>query len=223
MLPDFFFDWWFSPWEYAPDRGPQMPLVQDRLGQRDSYRFWCKHAHIPADLPDQFDPAWHIATMVNGEELVAVARLFGGLFAARAHDHTLLSVLPFADRKWCVSVAAIQPLRASTGIYYTPEDSIDIRGLVELACHLEQGFPGLWGRLKLLLPPTLTGRVAQLLAAAQEAAPATSTARIQRCWILCRSHVTGDEMQGHDFYAPHGSYPDSDGDQYDEDDEYMMN
>jgi hypothetical protein len=195
MLPHFFFEWWFAPWDYAGDAPGRLPLPADRLAQRDGYRLWCEQARVPADLPAEFDPAWQVAATGDGNELIATARLFAGLLAAREHDQQALGALAFADRKWCISIAATQPLRSAGELPYAAEDGIELRGLVELARRLEQGFPGMWPRLRLMLPPAPASRTEALLEAVLPA-PETSAVRAQRCWTLCRNRaasVVADE------------------------------
>lgn len=192
MLPDSFFDWWFAPWAYADNVHGHFSLAVDWLGQRDAYRLWCEQVDVTADLPASLDPGWHVVAGDTGLELTATARLFAGLIAAREHNQSVLGELAFADRKWCVSIAATQPLRGYRDAPYAAEDSIEARGLFELARRLEQGFPGLWSRVRLMLPPALVARVDNLLEAALAAAENTdaSSMRSQRCWTLCRARVS---------------------------------
>lgn len=191
MLPNSFFDWWFAPWRYAVEPTDRLPLQGDFLGRQDGYRLWCKDARVPAGLPARFDPAWHIAMGESGPELTAAARLFGGLFAARAHDQSALGELEFPERKWCVGIAATQPLRTWASKSGGTGDSVEVRGLAELAGRLESGFPGVWPRLRLTLPAMLRGavdeRLADITAPAENASAAQ--ARAQRCWMLCRNRA----------------------------------
>ncbi|MEN3293144.1 MAG: hypothetical protein V7642_2397 [Burkholderiales bacterium] len=196
MLPDSFFDWWFAPWDYAVNAAPGLPFSGDWLGQRDAYRLWCAQAQVTADLPAGFDPGWLLVAGDSGPELTATARLFAGLIAAREHNQSVLGQLAFPDRKWCVSIAATQPLRGCPDVPFAGDDSIEVRGLFELARRLEQRFPGLWSRVRLLLEPTLVVRVEDLLKvslAAAENADASSM-RAQRCWALCRVRVSNMEI-----------------------------
>lgn len=197
MLPHAFFDWWFAPWAYAVDATPELPMPADWLGQRDGYRRWCNRMRVSANFPETFDPSWHVAAIDSGAELTAAARLFAGLIAAREHNQPVLAELPFADRKWCVSIAATQPLRGCGDIAYTANDMIEVRGLVELAHRLEQNFPGLWSRLRLMLAAPLAARVDSLLETVRAVAKESETAamRVQRCWMLCRSRASETSTQ----------------------------
>jgi hypothetical protein len=195
MLPDYFFDWWFAPWAYALEAAGQPPLSEDWLGQRDGYRLWCAQAHVAADLPASLDPGWHVVAGDTAPELTATARLFAGLIAAREHNQSVLGELAFADRKWCVSIAATQPVRGCQETPYAEDDSIEVRGLFELARRLDQRFPGLWSRLRLMLDPALGARVDSLLDVALAAAENSdaSSMRALRCWMLCRVRVSSAE------------------------------
>lgn len=194
MLPNTFLDWWFAPWSYASVLTQRLPLATDELGRRDGYRLWCSEACINPDLPEKFDPAWTIVATSNGLELAATARLFAGLLAAREHTHQVLRALSFADHKWCVSVAATQPLSQHWQINYSADDSNTVRGLVYLACHIEHDFPGLWERLLLTLPIALANRAEylRLNAVTLTNRSESSVLRTRRCWRLC--HNRGQTM-----------------------------
>ncbi len=187
MLTRDFIDWWFAPWDYAGG-APPLPAV-DRLALRDGYRLWCRRAGIAADLPARFDPAWQAVAAVQGDALLAGARLFGGLIAARAQRRDGLAELAFAERKWCVGVAATQPLHGWPGLRFRAADGIELRGLAELACRLEADFPGLWPRLQLTLPRAAAARLEGLLAGVAPAPPDASAPRARRCWNLCLSRA----------------------------------
>lgn len=189
MLPHAFVDWWFAPWAYAHRAHAQLPLAADRLGQRDGYRLWCDRTGIAADLPGNFDPAWSDAVCTDGPQLMATARLFAGLMAAREHEQAVLDALPFAERKWCISIAATQPLLRCRQARYGTAESIEVRGLVELARRLKNGFPGLWPRLRLMLPSGEAEQVDRLLDTAVATTSDTSAVRAQRCWRLCRNYA----------------------------------
>ncbi|MBC7501476.1 MAG: hypothetical protein H7315_13400 [Herminiimonas sp.] len=206
MLPSSLFDWWFAPWTYAVDPILRLPLAQDRLGQRDGYRVWCDQAQVAQDFPAQFHVAWHVAAISDSAELVATARLFGGLFAARQHDQALLGLLTIEDRKWCLAIAATQPLQHCTRARYAADDGIDVLGLVELARWLDSGFPGLWSRLRLLLSSTTSLQVDRRLREADKPAiePNSALLRAQRCWRLCRSRVEASRSHAQNTdYAEH--------------------
>lgn len=191
MLSPDFLDWWFAPWTYAANVPSHLELAQDYVGQRDGYRMWCEEARIGTNLPAQFDPSWHTVIPDSGEELLATAQLFAGLIAAREHNQEVLAKLAFADRKWCVSIAATQPLSGSAQIPYKVGESAEVRGLMELARRLEHGFPGLWARLRLMLPKSLAERTEKLLQATTAAGEKieASPTRAQRCWLLCQSRI----------------------------------
>lgn len=191
MLPQEFFDWWFEPWTYAADAACLHPAGTGRVGQRDGYRLWCEQAGVAAELPQHFDTEWYVAAATDGAQLIATARLFGGLFAARRHDQALLNELAFDERKWCVSIAATQPLSAAEGLPAARGVGIDAYGLMELVRRLESGFPGMWSRLRLLLPQELAGKTEELLAAiaGSEQKREASAARAQRCWALCETRA----------------------------------
>jgi len=191
MLSPDFLDWWFAPWTYAVNVPSHLALAKDYVGQRDGYKMWCEQAHIGTNLPAQFDPSWNAVIPESGEELLATAQLFAGLIAAREHNQEVLAKLAFADRKWCVSIAATQPLSGATQIPYKASDSAEVRGLMELARRLEQGFPGLWARLHLMLPKSLAERTDKLLKAVTTAGEKIegSPTRAQRCWSLCQGRI----------------------------------
>lgn len=199
MLTQEFIDWWFSPWTYAVHARSWLPLDADWLGHRDGYRLWSVKAQVAPDLPRRFDPAWQVAVTTSGPELIAAARLFGGLVAVRLGEHGVLDQLAPSQRKWCVSIAATQPLQGCPGSMYAPDETIAVRGLLELSRRLEAGFPGMWSRLRLLLSPAISERVGVLLDAAPAAGAKleTSSTRAMRCWSLCRNQALatmGDMM-----------------------------
>src|SRR6478736_3882184 len=187
MLPQEFFDWWFTPWAYAGAALPLDPLATGQIGQRDGYRLWCDQAGLMASLPADFDPQWHVAAIQDGTLLITTARLFAGLIATRTHDESQLRQLSMQERRWCGQIAATQPLSAAAAPY-TADDCIEIRGLVELGRRLEDAFPGMWDRLQLLLPQELAERSTQLIAAAEKKSEINAN-RAQRCWTLCHSQA----------------------------------
>lgn len=196
MLPSSVFDWWFAPWTYAVDSDLRLPLALDRFAQRDGYRLWCSLADVDPDFPPHFHAAWSIAVTSSGSELIAAARLFAGLMAAREHDQNLLGHLSFEDHKWCVSVAATQPIIRCPQVEYAVDESIEVCGLVELARRLESGFPGLWSRLRLTLPRALVDQITMRLRDAAIAIVETDSAliRAQRCWRMCRARVESNDQ-----------------------------
>jgi hypothetical protein len=187
-LPPEFLDWWFAPWEYAAAAEPDEAIETDRVGRRDAYPAWCARAGVPPQLPAALDPGWEVALAASGAELIAAARLFAGLIAARGQDRSLLKELQRDDARWCMSVAATQPLHGAADGEARAGGMIDAVGLMELARRLEQGFPGLWPRLRLMLDDAVATHVDRLLEAAAPAA-AEPARRAQRCWSLCRQRA----------------------------------
>jgi len=188
MLSDDFVDWWFRPWQYAAEQPARWRAATSEFARRDGYRLWCADAGIAADLPAVFDPGWQQAAAGGAPQLLAQAALFAGLTAARAHDLARLNSLSLADRKWCVSVAATQPLHTLRPEAFSEGDTLAVCGLVELARRLEPAFPGLWPRLQLMLPAALGGRIEQLLGDAGELTE-SSPLRAQRCWKICCERI----------------------------------
>lgn len=187
MLPEPFIDWWFAPWELDA----ACALRSDRLAQRDAYGLWCAQHALAARLPPQFDVGWAGAACSDADELRATARLFAGLMAARAHDQVLLASLSLPERKWCVSVAATQPLQFAVRPAFSSGHTLELLGLSELAWRLQQGFPGLWPRLRLLLEPAEPALLTQLdgILAGSHNLANVSMLRAQRCWQVCRQRI----------------------------------
>jgi hypothetical protein len=196
-LPEWFLDWWFAPWQYAGGAA-RLAHAEDVIALRDGYRLWCEQAHVDADLPASFDTEWHIACATNGDELLRSARLFAGLFAARAHEQEVLNELSLADRKWCAGIASIQPVRAAVADLAKEPGSIDVSGLAELAMRLEQDFPGMWSRLRLMVPPSGAAKVDAILRQMPSAVPDShaAAARIRRCWQMCRQRASASRHAG---------------------------
>lgn len=192
MFSDAFYEWWFAPWKYARPGAQSLPLHANELARRDGYQAWCQLNEVASDLSADCDREWEIARTADGDELLATARLFGGLFAARENDTQLLVALPFADRKWCMSVAALQPLSWLHDVSASHAESIEMHGLRELAVHLEHGFPGLWSRLRLLLPAELADKLVGHAPGKWRRGKAAGSAapRLQRCWRMCRDRAT---------------------------------
>ncbi|AIY39653.1 hypothetical protein LT85_0493 [Collimonas arenae] len=195
MFAQSMIDWWFMPWSYALQPGAAWPPMAEQLGSRDRYRLWCRAADVVADFPAQCDSGWGVASISDGAQLLAAARLFAGLLAAREHDNAnaraaLLSLSP-AERKWCLSVAATQPLRRFADDIAVDAGAIGLRGLLELALYLHDGFPGMWSRLRLTLPSAQAAQVDTLLKTMSEGsvAPAVQIVRAQRCWRMCLLRV----------------------------------
>ncbi|MBJ7311937.1 hypothetical protein ACFOLJ_03150 [Rugamonas sp. CCM 8940] len=189
MLDADFLDWWFSPWRYAVRSPAGLAPALEPLARRDGYRLWCRQANLPADLPASLEPAWQLVATDDGAALRASARLFAGLLAARGQRRDALAALAFAERKWCMAVAATQPLQGCRAPPYTADDALEVVGLVELARRLETQFAGLWPRLRLTLPEPLAERVDALLARVAGESVEASARRAQRCWSLCRQRA----------------------------------
>ena len=190
MFPESFLDWWFVPWRYAVSASGPLQQTSDELALRDDYKQWCRRNDVAIELPAEMDQAWDVARTEDGGELVYAARLFGGLFAARKNMQKMLMPLSFADKKWCMSVAALQPIGWRHEVEPSGVENLELHGLRELAARLEQGFPGMWSRLRLLLPDTLRGQIIVSGAGSLGSGnPAENTARIQRCWRMCRNRA----------------------------------
>jgi len=191
MLPESFLDWWFVPWRYARSGAGPSPSTSDELALRDDYRLWCRRNDVAIELPAKLDKAWDVVCTEDAGELIGAARLFCGLFAARQNAQKMLRFLSFADRKWCTSVAALQPINWCHKIEEGGDAGLELHGLRELAVRLEQGFPGMWSRLRLLLPDTLNRQILapRLISLESGETPAENIARIQRCWHMCRNRA----------------------------------
>jgi len=193
-LAPWFLDWWFAPWEYAAGQEDLLPQAAGLAAQRDGYRLWCRRAGIAPDLPAHFDASWQVVALRKHNDFLRCAHLFGGLFAAREHNFDELGQLPRETRLWCLGVALTQPLQtARHGSRRALAGGIEVRGLLELALRLEQGFPGMWSRLALMLPAPLSTLLASALdvgdgvAVAELASP--EQARLQRCWKICAARA----------------------------------
>ncbi|MFB9241717.1 hypothetical protein IV454_18765 [Massilia antarctica] len=184
-LPDGFLDWWFAPW-HATAQAPAHAAMAGALSLRDGYRLWCAQAGLAPGLPPCFEPRWAEASGTDPAALGAAARLYGGLLAARAQDAAALATLPPTERDWCLRLAATQPLPCYGRELYLDADTLELRGLCELACHLEAAFPGLWPRLRGGLDAASVARIAVLLGAMAQPLGAATAARARRCWLLCR-------------------------------------
>lgn len=181
-IDDDFVRWWCAPWEYVQDAG-----AGDLLGRRDDYRGWCARAGVPASLPARPELRWTALARMPQADLLAAARLLGGLFAARTPQPQALAGLALDDRRWCAGVASLQPLPRAPwlgGAGAGPAAT----GLAWLALCLEHGFPGLWPRIRLGLPDEARAG-ADLCLRAAHGAPVTAPARLARCWDLCVERV----------------------------------
>lgn len=184
-LPDAFLDWWFAPWRAAPTAGLHQGM-DGVLARRDGYRLWCAQLDLTPGLPSTFDPSWAEICGIDCAALAAPARLFGGLLAARAQDAVALAALPSEERDWCLRTASTQPLVSHGRHLYLAGDTLELRGLCELACHLQTAFPGLWPRLRAGLDNSVAARINELLSAMASPLDATGGTRVHRCWRLCR-------------------------------------
>jgi len=182
-LSDDFIQWWFAPWLYG---GPALPDACDGvLACRDVYRHWCAGANVLAHIPDQADLQWQDAMCLDGERLQHAAELFGGALAARRQRWEELAGLAPARRRWCLSVALTQPLSDWSDGLPDGLRNVRERGLLELALRLERAFPGMWSRLRLLLPRDLDRQLAPLLVAQAKPGNLLPRDRDRRCWLMC--------------------------------------
>ena len=197
LLSDPFLDWWYAPWERAPDDAwlqSGWPLPEpDQLARRDGYRLWCRHAGVDPDLPPLLDPGWEMLADLTAAQLRGTARLLGGLLAARAANLPALGALGAAQQRWCSGVASVQPLPLWQPFPAPVPDAagVELAGLAQLAHLLETSFTGLWPRVRLVLAPPLRGAVEALLPQRALLPPPTlaETARVQRCWAMCRRRL----------------------------------
>lgn len=187
-LSDDFIDWWFAPWRAAADPPPHAAMA-GTLSLRDGYQAWCAQLDLPPGLPRDLDAAWAQASGTDPAALGAAARLYGGLLAARNQDAPALATLPAAERTWCLSTAATQPLACYGRDLYLAGDTLALRGLCELACHLEAAFPGLWPRLRCGIDAASAARIDELLSAMPQPLGGATASRVRRCWLLCRARA----------------------------------
>ncbi|WP_296555973.1 hypothetical protein [Pigmentiphaga sp.] len=189
-LSDDFVQWWFAPWLYG---GPARPGGRGgELACRDAYRHWCAGVNVLAHMPAHADLQWQDAACRDGERLGHAAELFGGMLAARRQRQDELAGLPPARRQWCLSVALTQPLADWSGDLPEGLRNVRGRGLLELALRLERAFPGMWSRLRLLLPQDLDEQLAPLVAAPAAGANVPLRDRDRRCWLMCMARGAQD-------------------------------
>ncbi|MGI4846684.1 MAG: hypothetical protein ACRYGK_00865 [Janthinobacterium lividum] len=194
-----FLQWWFEPWEYAQPWPGDMALPQGLVGRRDGYAMWCRQAGVQADFPNRIEGLWQAAAIGEAALLEQVATLFAGLLAARENDLKALQGLDAAQRRWCMSVAALQPLLslASGTLADGTRASLLQRGLLEIRAWLDSGFAGMWSRLRHVLPIETASELDLQPAAARPAGELSAAAikRAQRCWQLCtdRAQATLEE------------------------------
>lgn len=188
MLDERFLTWWHEPWRHARRHVALPAALHGALALRDGYPLWCELHALPAALPARCEPAWATVAAGDPQRLHGAAALYGGLLAAR--ERASMAALEAADRRWCASLAAVQPLRAVT--VSTEDTALAPRGLAELAGLLDEQFAGLWPRLRLQLAAELDAQVAHLRAAAASAPLAEhAAARARRCWNLCLARIDG--------------------------------
>ncbi|MDR6738556.1 hypothetical protein RJO15_20720 [Herbaspirillum huttiense F1] len=190
ILSQAFLDWWFAPWQYL-DLAVLPGMSATLVARRDSYRAWCERAALAPDLPRLFNPGWQSAASQQGLELRRRAGLFGGLFAAREHQQSVLGTLTRDQQTWCQRISLAQPLTRCVPRISSPDgaqaDAVLV-GLAELAWRLQQHFPGMWARLRGLLDPSERSRIDSALPAAAQSPVAESAAaarRALRCWQSC--------------------------------------
>ncbi|EJN02937.1 hypothetical protein [Herbaspirillum sp. YR522] len=184
---DAFLDWWFVPWADLPASAP----TDGMLAARDRYRHWCDQAGLAPHIAEQADWRWQPAAVRDADELMQAAELFGGLLAARARRQAELAALSPARRRWCLSVALTQPLASWMGELPEPM-SLGRRGLLELGARLELAFPGMWPRLRLLLPAAEQQALSRFTKA--PAAPPRLHDRDRRCWLMCLAQVRAERV-----------------------------
>lgn len=187
MLSQLFLEWWFDPWRYAAVRNRSMLDAEDYFGRRDAYRLWCLDAGVAQGLPPKFDAGWCVMACRTSATVLGAARLFGGLVAARDRNLDSLCFFRPAERKWCLSIAATQPLQSLSGLLVQSVGGAQLCGLLELSIYLERGFPGLWSRVRLALPDALAQEMGTHLdtCRADRSGNAQSDSRPQRCWRMC--------------------------------------
>jgi len=186
-LSDGFLDWWFAP---SPPGGVPPAFAQGAgpLARRHGYRLWCEAAGIPADLPPAFDSGWQVAAQTDAALVRRAASLYAAMLAVRTGRQAQLTALPPGERRWCMGIAATQPLQPlTTADAATP---LETWGLAELAAALDAGFAGVWPRLRIVLQmadPDIARNTAI-------ATPAAATRRL-RCWGLCLERAAHTDMK----------------------------
>ncbi|KQZ44735.1 hypothetical protein [Duganella sp. Root1480D1] len=185
-----FLDWWFNPSMRSENASP--------LSRRLAYRLWCAEQGVRPDFPRAFDSGWQQFAGCDAQALLPAARLYGALLAVREGRHGALASLPSGERRWSLATAAIQPLVRLC----RPSGDLQCDGLRELACAMEAGFPGMWDRLRLVLPgesaadagAVLTGFMLRGLV--NGAASGAAARRRLRCWGLCLEQADRVRSQG---------------------------
>ncbi|GGZ01575.1 hypothetical protein ACFFTM_08835 [Pseudoduganella plicata] len=186
-LSDGFLDWWFAPWALGGEP-PGFARHAGPLARRHGYRLWCDAAGIPADLPVSFDSGWQAAASADAALLRRAAGLYAAMLAVRTGRQGALAAQPQGERRWCMGIAATQPLQALTEP--GPATSLENWGLAELAVALDTEFAGLWPRLRIVLG---SGE-ADFARTAGIATPAAAVRRL-RCWRLCFDRAAQTDMK----------------------------
>jgi hypothetical protein len=195
MLTEQFIEWWFNPWGPAGNALAGAP--DGSLAARLSYRTWCVEHGVRSDFPSAFDDGWQALAACDGRRLREAALLYGALLAAREGRHGALAGLPLDVRRWSLGTAATQPLARLC----RPSGELEADGLRELACAMESGFPGMWDRLRRLLPGELAADAGAALTSfmldgrVPGAALGAAARRRLRCWGLCleRARIHGEQ------------------------------
>lgn len=197
-----FVEWWFAPWNYVRSWPSDLDLPAGQVGRRDGYALWCERAGVQAQFPARLEGGWQIAALTSRVRLENIAMLFAGLLAAREKDLKGMNGLNVEDRRWCISIAGLQPLLGLAGgsrVDGAVPTTLQ-RGLLELRAWLEACFPGMWSRLRHLLPQAQ----ARLIDASAPAVPdmeelsGAALRRAQRCWQLCADRAMASDEEDED-------------------------
>ena len=194
MLTTTFVEWWHRPWLLTPEHS-YFPQARGDFALRHAYPHWCTQAEVVAALPTQFETAWCSLAELNPEQLRAAARLFSGILLASLQQHARLDTLSSAERKWCLGIAATQPLKKLTAGNINSISDLESSGMDELALQLNMEFPGLWSRLRLQLPAKREPAAAAQHPSLPANMPTAATlARARRCWQLCCQYTAGKKL-----------------------------
>ena len=180
-LSEGFLDWWFAPWALG-GATPAFAQGASALARRHGYRLWCGAAGIPPDLPPAFDSGWQVAAQTDSGLLRHAASLYAAMLAVRQGRQAALTALAPAERRWCMGIAATQPLQPLT--QPDPATALETWGLAELAGALDAGFAGIWPRLQIVLDE-VPGAGEPTVARVEGIAAPAAAARRLRCWRLC--------------------------------------
>lgn len=186
MLGEAFLTWWHEPWRYGPRPAALAACIDDPLALRDAYPAWCRLSDMPAALPAVCEPEWQFVAFESTVRLRAASRLFAGLLSMRHAPGTPIAELTREERKWCASIASLQPLR---GRGWAAGAGVEVDGLAELAALLDEQFAGLWPRLRWLFDSATVEAVARTRAQAGAALAPAAAQRARRCWRLCFDRI----------------------------------